>query len=832
MSTALPETIGSFRIISKLGQGGMGTVYRAMHGTLERPVALKILPAEFSSNPEYVTRFLREARTVAGMRHENVVQVYDAGEQNGRYFIAMELVDGCNLMQYIEKKKTISEDEGLGLLLQAARGLAAAHAKGLVHRDIKPENLLMGDDQILRIVDFGLVMESSSTTQLTATGACLGTPMYMSPEQADGEQADLRTDIYSLGVTFYRVFTGQPPFTSPTVMNLLFKHKFEVVPDPKSIRPDLSNNVRNLLLQMMSKGREDRPPNALALVELIEGIKVGKAILAPPEFVPLPGMTRTVSATMIRPEQAEQPVVSPMKLWAAGAAVVVIGVIAFLLTRGGNTPEAATATAASGAGSSELIKRGDQAFADGRDGEAIENYRQAQANAPTDEMLKAKISAADRRQRFAESMRQGESFEAKGELESAAARYTDATASDDSTRARESLARVQSRLADRKAGGVLATNAANRNDAERDQHIKRATHAEKIGDFEIACEQYQKAAALSDNPERGVFHDKANECRRQQYLTRAMAAENKQDYIEAENQYRLAQAIKSDALVSQKLESVQKKQRETNGLVPADGTRARELEARELMARGDGLRAGGNTVLAAKAYNDATQRWPALAPEIAERTKTLAPAVPRPFTAPPAAVIAANPAPVALLRRVDDLVRSERDDAALNEIESALRNTPTDASLKGLKTAFQNLQTGASIYNSMQANIAAVVSRIKDVQDIEDDERLRTFRETFKKMSAENADKARRARTQFLVHDYASVGGTPAAAQTDAGQAADEIGAVADFCDRRGEKAGRVNVNLGPLKIDSGAIGGRREKFKVHGEKFRQLAEQTRVLSK
>jgi serine/threonine protein kinase len=284
MSAMLPEIIGNFRIVGKIGQGGMGAVYRAMHGTLERPVALKILPAEFASHPEYVMRFLREARTIATLRHENIVQVYDAGEQNGRYFIAMELVEGFNLLKHAEEHKTISEQEGLDLLLQAARGLAAAHAKGLVHRDVKPENMLLGQDKILRIVDFGLVMESSASTQLTATGACLGTPMYMSPEQADGAQADARADIYSLGISFFRIFTGQAPFVSPTVMNLLYKHKFEAPPVPSALRPDLSTNVSRLLLHMIAKRREDRPQDAQAVVNMIEGIKMGQPIPPPPPF--------------------------------------------------------------------------------------------------------------------------------------------------------------------------------------------------------------------------------------------------------------------------------------------------------------------------------------------------------------------------------------------------------------------------------------------------------------------------------------------------------------------------------------------------------------------
>jgi hypothetical protein len=210
------------------------------------------------------------------------VQVFDAGETDGQYYIAMEYVDGSNLLQYAEKKHPIPETEGLNLLLQAARGLGAAHAKGLVHRDVKPENLLIGGDGILRVVDFGLVADQASTTQLTATGACLGTPMYMSPEQADGEQADARTDVYSLGVTFFRVMTGQPAFTSGTLVNLLYKHKFETPPDPRGLRKDMSESARNLILRMMAKRREDRPANGQAVAELAEAALSGKAVDPPP----------------------------------------------------------------------------------------------------------------------------------------------------------------------------------------------------------------------------------------------------------------------------------------------------------------------------------------------------------------------------------------------------------------------------------------------------------------------------------------------------------------------------------------------------------------------
>ncbi len=279
------KMIGPYRIEGEIGRGGMGVVFKAVHDTLERTAAVKVLPAEFAGNPEYVSRFLREARTVATLRHEHIVEVYDAGEQDGKYYIAMEFVEGLSLGAYLKEKGTLPEKEGLELLHQAAKGLAAAHAKGLVHRDIKPDNMLLDKTRTtLRLVDFGLVRDSASNSQLTATGACLGTPQYMSPEQADGESADPRTDIYSLGVSFYRAMTGKAPFESNTVMNLLFKHKFEAPPDPRVLNNKLSKPAANLILTMLAKTPGNRPPSADALLELIEKVQKGKKIPEPTPF--------------------------------------------------------------------------------------------------------------------------------------------------------------------------------------------------------------------------------------------------------------------------------------------------------------------------------------------------------------------------------------------------------------------------------------------------------------------------------------------------------------------------------------------------------------------
>ena len=260
----------------------MGAVYRAVHNTLERPAAIKLLPAEMAASPEHVMRFLREARAVSALRHPNVVMVYDAGEAEGRYYIAMELIEGESLAAHLEDRDAMEEEEALELLSQCLKGLSAAHAEGLVHRDIKPENLLLDKKRSIHIADFGLVMETASTTCLTVSGAMMGTPQYISPEQADGSKADQRSDLYSLGVTFYRAMTGQLPFQAPTAMSLLFKHKYERPVPPNEVRPELSDSTNRLILWLMGKRRKDRPPSAERVLEMIEAIRSGTPVPEPP----------------------------------------------------------------------------------------------------------------------------------------------------------------------------------------------------------------------------------------------------------------------------------------------------------------------------------------------------------------------------------------------------------------------------------------------------------------------------------------------------------------------------------------------------------------------
>ena len=260
----VPQVIANCKILAKLGQGGMGAVFRAVHLTLGRHIALKILPAEFTRNPEYVSRFLREARSIANLNHQNIVLVHDAGEQNGLYYIAMELVDGASLAVLTRYRGTLPEAAALELLLQSAKGLGYAHQRGLVHRDIKPENLLINREGQLKVVDFGLVLEEASQSHLTRTGTFLGTPTFMSPEQCDGEVADARSDLYSLGATFYCVLSGRAPFSATTALGIMYKHKFEA---PAPLGGKISPQTTQIILKLLAKKREERYPSAKELAE-------------------------------------------------------------------------------------------------------------------------------------------------------------------------------------------------------------------------------------------------------------------------------------------------------------------------------------------------------------------------------------------------------------------------------------------------------------------------------------------------------------------------------------------------------------------------------------
>ncbi len=230
---------GRYRLHSKLGSGGMSTVYLARDETLERWVAVKLLHREISDQPDQLERFSREARAVAQLSHPNVVAVIDAGEDAGHPYIVFEYVQGETLKQRIQRLGRLPLDEAAAYAIEVGRGLAAAHACNLVHRDVKPQNVLIDPEGRAKVTDFGIA-RSLESDGLTATGRVLGTTDYVSPEQAMGQGVDARSDIYSLGVVLYEMLTGAVPFEAETLVGVAMKHIREDMPDVQRRRPDVS----------------------------------------------------------------------------------------------------------------------------------------------------------------------------------------------------------------------------------------------------------------------------------------------------------------------------------------------------------------------------------------------------------------------------------------------------------------------------------------------------------------------------------------------------------------------------------------------------------------
>jgi serine/threonine protein kinase len=291
-------TLPNYVIEKKLGEGGMGAVYRAHQKNLQRTVAIKVLPQRLCSNAMYVARLNREAIVLAKITHPNVIGCYDLGEHEGMRYVVMEFVEGETLGSLIEKRKALQLTEALYYLKQAVVGLDCANAQGIIHRDIKPENLLLDKVRVgsttmrlpaghqLKIADLGLATftsEETENTRLTAEGSTLGTPNYMSPEQTIGESdLDFRTDQYALGITMYHMVTGVLPFTANTVGAVLAKKMSETVPDPRSHRPELPPALSLLLQKMTARKKEDRYASYGELLQDIENIERSRPLCVSP----------------------------------------------------------------------------------------------------------------------------------------------------------------------------------------------------------------------------------------------------------------------------------------------------------------------------------------------------------------------------------------------------------------------------------------------------------------------------------------------------------------------------------------------------------------------
>jgi len=268
-SNLVGQTIGNYRIEALLGTGGMGQVYRANHALLNRQAAIKVMHANLASDATFQARFIQEAKSVAALNHPNIVQIYDFGEQGGRYYLVMELVSGGSVRGLMQQRATSGRGRSLNddvdLIRQAADALAYAHLSGMVHRDIKPDNLLLQSDSTspgnrnytVKVTDFGLARLASGGV-LTATGVTMGTPAYMSPEQCQGIDLDGRSDIYSLGVVLYEMVAGIPPFEVKSLSDAVHKHVYLAPPSPRQTKSDIPATLEQIILRCLAKKPEDR----------------------------------------------------------------------------------------------------------------------------------------------------------------------------------------------------------------------------------------------------------------------------------------------------------------------------------------------------------------------------------------------------------------------------------------------------------------------------------------------------------------------------------------------------------------------------------------------
>ena len=270
-------TLPEFKLSKKIGAGGMGTVFLAVHIATQRQVALKTMNARLADDKDFVERFHREARALEKVRNEHIAEIIACGETQGTCWLAMEYIEGPSLMSLLKEHRVLPEHYALSLTRQIAEGLGHVWSTaGLIHRDIKPENVLVirhrtGDElfpstDIAKLIDFGLVKSSNEDDRLTQTGMTIGTPLYMSPEQVRGESLDCRSDIYGVGATLYHLLTGQTPFTGSSPGAIMSAHLTESVPDPGDRVPILSKATRHLVMTAMAKSIEKRYTTFEALI--------------------------------------------------------------------------------------------------------------------------------------------------------------------------------------------------------------------------------------------------------------------------------------------------------------------------------------------------------------------------------------------------------------------------------------------------------------------------------------------------------------------------------------------------------------------------------------
>jgi serine/threonine protein kinase len=322
-----PTKIGRYEIKSELGRGGMATVYKAHDPSFDREVAVKVLPREFLHDPQFLARFRREIKTVAQLEHPAIVPVYDVGEDDGQPFFVMRNMTGGSLSDWL-KQGAFSLQDTARIVERLCKSLAYAHKKGIIHRDLKPGNVLFDNNGEAFISDFGVAKLAESASSMTGSGV-VGTPAYMSPEQAQSGQVDSRSDVYAMGAIIYEMLTGEQPYKADTPMGLILKHITEPVPEIMRDHPDIAPEVDEVIKKAMDKNPEQRYPTMIELAKALNKAAFGnEGVISDPQMT----RPRLDAATASAAGKSGS---NKNLIWiGAGAGVVILAVAAIFLLRG------------------------------------------------------------------------------------------------------------------------------------------------------------------------------------------------------------------------------------------------------------------------------------------------------------------------------------------------------------------------------------------------------------------------------------------------------------------------------------------------------------------
>ena len=328
------QMLGLYRIISQIGRGGMATVYKAYQASIDRYVAIKVLPSQLAESKEFAARFHQEARIIASLEHPHILPVFDYGESDGVTYFVMRFLDAGTLKDRMVEGRPLPLDEIDKLFTQLADALGYAHSRGIIHRDLKPANALIDSRGNVFLTDFGIAkLLESASPRLTQTDAIMGTPAYISPEQAQGNPVDQRSDIYSLGIILYEMVTGSVPFVAETPLAVLFKHISDPLPPPSTVKTDIPAAIEQVILKALAKDPQDRFATAAEfLAAWKRALETKDTLQYPPASVTVPP-ARAGDQTQHRPVSATRTASRP-GMPAIGIVGCLVGVCALLSLAG------------------------------------------------------------------------------------------------------------------------------------------------------------------------------------------------------------------------------------------------------------------------------------------------------------------------------------------------------------------------------------------------------------------------------------------------------------------------------------------------------------------